>query len=234
MSHCGAVLPQTSAIKFDEPGPLPRGASVLEFRLLYRGRLPAETSRPRLDDKWRIRRYFHPQLRELWNTHPRMKELYMPERSFQWGEIPPYVEQTWAEHIGEEHKVVSIHDHVHRFTPLIRKENYYNCSLEILFLRRDMPGGLIKHGGDIDNRIKVLFDALRMPRETSELEDVPQLADETPFFCLLEDDQYIDHVSVTTDRLLMPKESNESEHDVVLVIRVDAGLYDQRLHPAPI
>jgi hypothetical protein len=45
--------------------------------------------------------------------------------------------------------------------------------------------------------------------------------DESPFFCLLEDDSLITSLSVTADRLLMPQTgSGHCIHDVFLVIRV--------------
>lgn len=51
--------------------------------------------------------------------------------------------------------------------------------------------------GDIDNRLKTLFDALRLPNQTNELVGYDNPApDENPFFCLLEDDSLITHVSV--------------------------------------
>jgi hypothetical protein len=37
--------------------------------------------------------------------------------------------------------------------------------LNILFLRADIPGKVVQ-SGDIDNRLKTLFDALRMPQPT--------------------------------------------------------------------
>jgi len=58
----------------------------------------------------------------------------------------------------------------YRFVPFVSKEYALACSLDILFLRRDDPGNLIKSGGDIDNRLKVLFDGLRMPQECGEIE----------------------------------------------------------------
>jgi hypothetical protein len=80
-----------------------------------------------------------------------------------------------------------------------------SCAIEILFLRPEPPGGIVR-GGDVDNRIKTLFDGLKMPREAQDLG--PYLnpgADEDPFYCLVEDDQLITSVSVETDTLLEPK-----------------------------
>jgi hypothetical protein len=90
---------------------------------------------------------------------------------------------------------------VYKCLYLIGEGHGLSCSLDVLFLRRDCPGGLVKHGGDIDNRIKVLFDALRVPA-TSELPDVSPSDDENPFYCVVQDDKYIDKLTLTTDRLL--------------------------------
>jgi hypothetical protein len=80
-------------------------------------------------------------------------------------------------------------------------------------LRPEPPGALITQGGDIDNRLKTLFDALRMPHNLSELPkgSVPDV-DQDPFFCLLEDDNLITAVSVKTDRLLVPTENKNEVH----------------------
>jgi len=122
--------------------------------------------------------------------------------------------KTWVEHVADDHQRCG-----GRFVPLVSKSGGFTCSLEILFLRRDNPGHLIASGGDIDNRIKVLFDGLRMPDTVAELGGLPIDSDENPFFCLLEDDSLITNVTVTTDRLLTPQETPEERiHDVHLVI----------------
>jgi len=84
-----------------------------------------------------------------------------------------------------------------------------------------MPGvPLIHSGGDIDNRLKVLFDGLRVPENSSEVAGAVKSPDEDPyFFCLLEDDALITDVAVTTDTLLTPCPIGQ-ENDVHLVIKV--------------
>ena len=79
------------------------------------------------------------------------------------------------------------------------------AELEVTLLWPQTPGNIITSGGDIDNRLKTLFDALKVPSEPSALPigTIPQLGEE-PFFCLLEDDSLIARVSVETDRLLEP------------------------------
>ena len=112
-----------------------------------------------------------------------------------------------------------------RFLPLIDNSSGVGCSLEILFLRRDQPGALIRSGGDIDNRIKVLFDSLRMPSHDGEV--VGQAVDDdNPFYCLLEDDRLISEVKATTDNLLTPLNDREHIHDVRLVIHVKTIVVD--------
>jgi hypothetical protein len=114
----------------------------------------------------------------------------------------------------------------YRFVPLICKAEGLACALDILFLRRDNPGDLIISGGDIDNRIKTLFDALRMPQECQELTGFSPEEGENPFFCLLEDDALITHVSINTDRLLTPLRGENSLSEVHLVIHVKIKIVD--------
>jgi hypothetical protein len=97
--------------------------------------------------------------------------------------------------------------------------------LDILFLRRDSPGGLVENGGDLDNRIKVLFDSLKVPDRGSMGAFEPKDGQD-PFFCLLSDDRLITDVSVTTDRLLSPMDTDERIHDVVLILTVTAKVID--------
>jgi hypothetical protein len=51
-----------------------------------------------------------------------------------------------------------------------------------LFLRREVGLGRIVQGGDIDNRLKTLFDALRIPKTMSETGGGAVADDESPFF----------------------------------------------------
>ncbi len=122
--------------------------------------------------------------------------------------------KTWVEHIADDHQKFG-----GRFVPLVSKAGGFTCTLDILFLRRDNPGNIIKHGGDIDNRLKVLLDGLRMPDSPEEMGGFSFDPDEDPFYTLLEDDKLITNISVTTDRLLEPAVNEESVHDVALVIK---------------
>jgi hypothetical protein len=218
-------LPRVERIDLFDPEP----GEVMEFRLTYKGTLPSEGSGgSRTKEKHQLRKHFHKQLRELWQQHPDLRqqaEQYFIVQEVAYIEskpkriLPTYPgtagAKTWLEHIADDHQRCG-----GRFVPLVSKRGGFTCSLEILFLRRDNPGHLISSGGDIDNRLKVLFDGLKMPSTVGELGGFAIDSDENPFYCLLEDDSLITSVSVITDRLLNPQLPEEKVHDVDLVIRV--------------
>jgi hypothetical protein len=178
----------------------------MEFRLIYEGPLPSN-GKPKI--KHMIRKVFHKQLAELWQKN-RTLQLAKERVS-----LEPDGVGTFLNKLARRFDRGGF-----RFVPLINDMFGMVCELDILFLRRDNPGNLIILG-DIDNRIKTLFDALRVPSNESEVVDSPE-PNEEPFFCLLEDDALITRVNVTTDRLLTPLkgESSHPENDVFLVIHV--------------
>jgi hypothetical protein len=98
------------------------------------------------------------------------------------------------------------------------------CGLKILFLRKE-DAGRVYQGGDLDNRLKTLFDALSVPQIDQVVED-NSIAD--PILCLLEDDGLITSVSVETHRLL--SNPNASINEVKLIIEVDIGVTQSRLY----
>ena len=171
----------------------------MEFRLFYRGPLrsnggPAE--------KQAIRRQFHPQLKKLWSQAPLAGcEVYLEENS---------------EHA---HLVYLLSNF--KFACLVSERHKTYAELDILFLRPEPAGQIIKSGGDIDNRLKTLFDGLRRPIDANEIRngEVPQ-PDGIPFHCLLSDDALITKVSITTDQLLDPSSDRSQSDDIVLVIHV--------------
>lgn len=108
----------------------------------------------------------------------------------------------------------------YHFWPLVTEAHCLRCALDILFLRPEESGMLIQ-SGDIDARLKTIFDALRMPKNLEEAGGFAPQADEDPFFCLLEDDKLISEIKVTTDSLLLlPREREIKPNDALLVIHV--------------
>jgi hypothetical protein len=80
---------------------------------------------------------------------------------------------------------------------------------------------MLIRSGDLDARMKTLFDALRIPKDLAETGGQGPQDDEDPFYCLLEDDKLIADVSITTDKLLLlPKKRVPDANDVFLVITV--------------
>jgi hypothetical protein len=187
----------------------------VEFKLLYQGQLRASTtSDTRVKEKHLIRKQLHKQLRELWRVHPILVSLGNSDVSVPGEPTGTYVKLTEA--IANKYERWG-----YRFVPLLSQELSLAASIDIVFLRRDHPGNLITSGGDIDNRIKTLFDALRMPHDVQELpKQLPREESEDPFYVLLEDDSQITKVSVSTDRLLSVPVDGEHVHDVHLVIAV--------------
>jgi hypothetical protein len=83
-------------------------------------------------------------------------------------------------------------------------------------LRHDEPFKLLKKGGDLDNRIKILFDGLRKPDNSDELGGEMLRAD--PLYVALEDDALIKGFSVRTGKLLGVEK--EEHHRVRLTIDI--------------
>lgn len=216
MASCAIQLPYSEIIESSGKPPL-QGEDVVEFRLLYQGIL---TPNGNVADKFAIRRQFHPQLRNLcseqpllrsqliaWGCHEAQQALgnaYISEAAFSYG----------------IKRLADTHLNGFRFIPLSRKEWHLRCSLDVLFLRREKPGKVFMRG-DIDNRFKTLFDALQMPIQGQDVGQETPGPDEDPFFVLLQEDDLIADVSLTTDRLLdVPAAHQYSRDYSVLVIGV--------------
>jgi hypothetical protein len=107
-----------------------------------------------------------------------------------------------------------------RFVPIIHRPHELACELDILFLRRERPGAIVSHGGDLDNRLKTLFDALRMPHDALELAGVVPECPNQRMYCLLEDDALITRIQVSTQQLLEGTLPGEHPSTVELLIHV--------------
>lgn len=112
-----------------------------------------------------------------------------------------------------------------QFLPLVTDALHLRATLDILLLRPEPPGAIVVAGGDIDDRLKTLFDALRVPVNADEVPpaDAPGVG-ETPLYCLLEDDRLITGVSVATDRLLDPPDQHQVHMVVHVHLRATTGL----------
>jgi hypothetical protein len=199
----------------------------MRFTLVYQGPLPASanSSRHKHQAVTSIREQFSRQLATLWDTHIALKAL----KHEAWGN-PGEEEPGWggphianvgvpqgeiAKLFGLQSLIAPIHVAHVPYTPLVRKSLNLACELEILFLRQEDPGALILQGGDIDNRIKTLLDALRMPTADEHEASPPQ---SEHVYCLLESDTLVASLDVDTDRLLFP--ATDRPNEVFLVVGV--------------
>ena len=183
----------------------------MNFTLLYRGELP---SRGSAREKHSIRQHLHVQLRDLWTRPPLsgLPRLHDP-----------------ASEVGD----LSLRRPFQgfEFLPLVAEQVGLVAELDVLVLWPAPPGSIIVAGGDIDNRLKTLLDALKAPREPKDLTGIAGPASsETPFFCLFDDDKLVTRLNVETDRLLEPGVPNSL---AVVIVRVETKQFrhDLRTHP---
>jgi len=111
-----------------------------------------------------------------------------------------------------------------RFVPLVNAEFGLLCRLDVLLLRRDKPGSVFT-SRDIDNRLKVIFDALSAPQSLNQLGPKGIADMEHPSIDVLaKDDSLFTHVSVETDELLGPPDGVDDSFSRV-IISVDITIY---------
>ncbi len=191
----------------------------MRFRLTYEGELRSTQGEPQNGQraplaahKQSIRKVFHGQLKTLWQTSKFLRDYkVVPSRNLH---IPPgeILQSAGIFDIGQvgtvplaENIATNFHCNGYRFVPLVCEQFSLLCSLNVLFLRRDFPLGIVVNHGDLDNRVKTLIDGLRMPKSANELRGNETPAPgEDPFFCLLEDDDLVTSLSVETGMLLDP------------------------------
>ncbi len=178
----------------------------MEFTLHYQGPLKAASNKNRRKDhKHDLRTHVHRQLKELWKVPPlsESKSLLGPE--------PSHGEIVILSRVGP-----------FDFAPLITSKLSLVASLEVMMLRPEPEGRIFARGGDIDNRLKTLLDALKAPDDAGSLPDhASPTQDETPFFCLLEDDSLVTSIDIKTAHWLEPEAQDTDE--VVLLLRADQG-----------
>ena len=173
----------------------------MEFRLTYEGKLLAHKG-GRAGHVHEIRQEFHKQLKVLWDEHPVLK------RGHPSGPTIQEPNEVWGK--------TSLQDG-YKWKPIVTESNGLICALDILMLRNGPPG---KVRTDIDNRLKTLFDALRIASPEELGKETPKPGQD-PFYALLQDDSLITSVAVTSDMLLEPVHGvKRAEDGVRLVINV--------------
>lgn len=192
----------------------------MEFRLTYEGELLAHRDDKRLERRslhvHAIRKRFRAQLKHLWLNHP-----VLVHSSYPMIEGHPAPEA-----------IKPINRYGFNWLPIVQEKNGLTCTLDVLMLREGQPGRALH---DVDNRLKTIFDALRMANGPQELgagtpEGMQTPEDDGPFYVLLEDDRLITKVSVTTDTILEPVPGIKDQNNAVrLVIGVTVRPYHVHL-----
>jgi hypothetical protein len=188
----------------------------MRFVLTYDGLLPSSGDP---SDKHNVRVQIHPQLKRQWEVDGCLASIVNAKP-------PPPPEPNelgitkLLRRMTELEKPIKLQRGLFCFVPLVTKRLNLTCFLDITFLRPEEPGQLIRHGGDIDNRIKTLLDSLRVPDENEVSKFSPEPGQD-PFYCLLEDDCLVTGLQVKTERLLVPpKPTPVSEVRLVIAVTV--------------
>lgn len=186
----------------------------MRFPLSYDGPLPStgnSSSRRRiakLPHIWAIRNQVHDQIDRVYNTHPALNAVNTSQ---------------------SRAAIVLLNNPLlvdgHKFFPIARTELHLRCELDVeLHVNHDLAS-IVSNAGDLDNRIKTLLDALRMPATAQEVQGyMPPTI--TEYCCLLEDDILISALRIETFRNTAPPPGAGLDHvRINMKVRLEP-LYD--------
>ena len=150
----------------------------MEFCLHYYGKLK---SRDNAAGKHEIRKALHEQIKSLCMSEPFVHSF----KSDLDGTRNAKEEPMFVEHNNK------------RYWFLISEYLATVIDINITILVPHEVGRIVQNGGDIDNRIKTLFDALRAPSVESEIPSKDAFDyGSSGMYCLLQDDKLINRVSI--------------------------------------
>jgi hypothetical protein len=201
----------------------------MKFKLVYFGDVPPNGNRQAAQARDKMRFAFHNQLKALWSQHKALQALkYCPcdvcqaeSREFgsaashsgfaggHGGAIP------YVEHASTLYKNSTLGI---AFVPLVTARLSLSCQAEILLLSNPRREG-VGHMGDLDNRIKVIIDALQMPQSRQGItgDFCAYATRESHLFCVLEDDRLITSIRTEADTLLYRKKGSRERSSGVLI-----------------
>ena len=179
----------------------------MEFCLHYSGVLKSDD---RASGKHRIRMQLHPQIEAL--CRGRFYPTFKPdlENSRDDNSPPMYYAID-----GKQ------------FYFLVSSKLHTVVNLDITLLLPHPVGSIIHSGGDVDNRIKTLFDALRIPHNPSEAPShFGEIATESPTFSLLEDDKLINRISIKSYEDNAPEGKDTVRCFIQVETRITTGSWE--------
>jgi hypothetical protein len=178
------------------------GVLTMRFALSYEGPLPssgnddAKWPRPaKLQAVWAVRDYIKPQLDLRFKTHSALQGRSAESRVLRHALIPPVVVDG------------------HQFFPLAKSSFKVKCGLEITMLVNHDVASVLTQAGDLDNRLKTLFDGLRCPIGQQEMRGFKDAGrEDDDYMCLLEDDALITSLKIETLRNLLAPSAAGADH----------------------
>jgi hypothetical protein len=199
-------------------GPQQRGDKV-EFVLRYAGPVAGKKSNA-LPNKHAVRAAISPQLATLCERDPFFGDARIPDLLTGRLGKDGLAFNHDPGHINNNKLFCRVPIEGYEFVPLVHQQNYTACELDVIWLRGERAGDRPK-GGDLDNRLKTLFDGLRMPHNASELHDKGDKKKPERIYSLMDDDSRITRINVSTFQLLDPGALGAKGTHVELLIRVN-------------
>jgi hypothetical protein len=179
-----------------------RVGETVELTLHYDGPLPGSAADGHVQTKNRLRAAFHPQLESFCATDIHfynIRDLAKLPVARRW------VNCEASELDGDVHGFLRIPLGGVDFTPVVAGGIHgHFAHLEIDLYRRLAPSRILNPQGDLDNRLKVLFDALRVPQDTNEMKGLELQPGTTRCYCLLENDSFITKLVVNSHQFHLP------------------------------
>jgi hypothetical protein len=181
------------------PVPNTLGEESVDFTLKYAGLVMTGPSTVAKLSRTNLREAFHKQLAILWRVHPYLKDLdpgtfpRQRQRTQRLDEVAPKV------HYGLWYRCL---EGGYDYVPIVHYGHRAHCHLAIRVHSLRAPGGIIHSGADLDNRLGVVIDALKMPDPTGPYDESNSTGEEPMMFCLLENDDLVTKISIESFRLL--------------------------------
>jgi hypothetical protein len=187
----------------------------MRFTLTHDGPLHVRGKAP---VKQGVREAFHPQLVELWTYEPLIHSRFLLDPR---GQANPEDQYRLEPGLSV---LTTVGGQV--YAPLVSRKLKLNAELDVLLLRAGPAGSVLTGQGDIDNRLKVLFDALSVPTLQQVRPCAEGLGTEAnPLHTLLEDDDMVTRANVDTARLLGDYPAGHVRAIIRVDVRPAAHLY---------
>ena len=179
----------------------------MEFCLHYYGKLK---SRDNASGKHLIRQALHDQIKSLCEADP-FAQAFKND-----------IEGTRK----QEEKHMYVEHGAKRYWFLISEYLKTVVDLNITILVPHKVGRIVQNGGDIDNRIKTLFDALHVPSVLSEIPSSDSFNYTSGgMYCLLQDDKLINRISIQSYQDHAPDDIESVKCLIEVETKITAALW---------